>query len=113
MDELYALETWPEILFVTGILGGSAAWLAGRALAGTWRPMWHVIGYMLILGAAIRFVHFAFQHLLDHLLDQRPEEVLLLRHQLFPVGLLRAILLSGHLLLSFLSAANGMLKGLA
>ena len=59
MDELYALETWPEILFVTGILGGSAAWLAGRALAGTWRPMWHVIGYMLILGAAIRFVHFA------------------------------------------------------
>ena len=59
MDELYALETWPEILLVTGILGGSAAWLAGRALAGTWRAMWHVIGYMLILGAAIRFVHFA------------------------------------------------------
>jgi hypothetical protein len=59
MGELYALESWPEILFVTGILGGSAAWLAGRALADTWRPMWHVVGYMLLLGAAIRFVHFA------------------------------------------------------
>jgi len=59
MGELYALESWPEILFVTGILGGGAAWLAGRAIAGTWRPAWHVVGYMALLGAAIRFVHFA------------------------------------------------------
>jgi hypothetical protein len=59
MGELYALETWPEILLVTGILGGGAAWLAGRAIAGTWRPAWHMVGYMALLGAAIRFVHFA------------------------------------------------------
>ena len=59
MGELYALESWPEILFVTGILGGGAACLAGRAIAGTWRPPWHVVGYMALLGAAIRFVHFA------------------------------------------------------
>ena len=59
MGELYALESWPEILFVTGILGGGAAWLSGRAIAGTWRPAWHVVGYMALLGAAIRFFHFA------------------------------------------------------
>ncbi|HEX9323124.1 MAG TPA: hypothetical protein VF913_13520 [Xanthobacteraceae bacterium] len=59
MGELYALESWSEILFVTGILGGGAAWLSGRAIAGTWRPAWHVVGYMALLGAAIRFFHFA------------------------------------------------------
>jgi len=59
MGELYEFESWPEILFVTGILGGGAAWLSGRAIAGTWRPMWHMVGYMALLGAAIRFVHFA------------------------------------------------------
>jgi hypothetical protein len=46
-------------LLVTIILGGGAAWLSGRAIAGTWRPWWHVLGYMLILGAAVRFIHFA------------------------------------------------------
>jgi len=59
MGELYAAESWSELLFVTGILGGGAAWLAGRAIAGTWRPAWHVVGYMTLLGAAIRFIHFA------------------------------------------------------
>ena len=46
-------------LLVTIVLGGGAAWLAGRAIASTWRPWWHVAGYMLILGAAVRFIHFA------------------------------------------------------
>ena len=46
-------------LLVTVVLGGGAAWLAGRAIAATWRPWWHVAGYMLILGAAVRFMHFA------------------------------------------------------
>ena len=46
-------------LFVTVFMGGGAAWLAGRAIASTWRPWWHVAGYMLILGAAVRFIHFA------------------------------------------------------
>jgi hypothetical protein len=59
MGELYASESWSQILFITGILGGGAAWLAGRAIAGTWRPVWHIVGYMALLGAAIRFVHFA------------------------------------------------------
>jgi hypothetical protein len=46
-------------LLVTILLGGGAAWLAGRAIAATWRPWWHVIPYMLILGLAVRFIHFA------------------------------------------------------
>jgi hypothetical protein len=59
MSELFPGQTPLEMLFVTGLLGGGAAWLAGRAIARTWRPIWHVVGYMAILGAAVRFVHFA------------------------------------------------------
>jgi hypothetical protein len=46
-------------LLVTVILGGSAAFVAGRAVAQTWRPWWQGIAYMLILGAAVRFIHYA------------------------------------------------------
>jgi len=59
MDELYATESWLQILMVTGIIGGGAAWLTGRAIAATWRPYWHVLIYLALLGAAVRFVHFA------------------------------------------------------
>lgn len=59
MDTLYAEESWLQILLVTGMLGGGAAFMAGRAIAATWRPFWHVLVYMAMLGAAVRFVHFA------------------------------------------------------
>jgi hypothetical protein len=59
MGVLYESETWLQILFITGIVGGGAAILAGRAIAQTWRPYWQVVLYMLMLGAAVRFVHFA------------------------------------------------------
>jgi hypothetical protein len=59
MTGLYTNETPLPILFVTVLLGGGAAWLAGRAIARTWRPMWHVVAYMALLGAAVRFIHFA------------------------------------------------------
>jgi len=55
MSELLPGQSPLEILFVTGLLGGGAAWLAGRAIARTWRPIWHVVGYMALLGAAVRF----------------------------------------------------------
>lgn len=42
---------------VTVILGGGAAFLAGRALARSWRPFGRVMFYMLFLGAAVRFLH--------------------------------------------------------
>lgn len=55
----YEHETLLQILFVTGLLGGGAAALAGRALALTWRPVWQTFAYTLLLGAAVRFIHFA------------------------------------------------------
>ena len=59
MGSLYATETFLQVVFVTCILGGAAAWATGHSLASTWRPFWQVVGYMLLLGAAVRFVHFA------------------------------------------------------
>ena len=59
MYELYPEESFTQILLVTGMIGGGAAWLAGRAIALTWRPTWHLAAYMALLGAAVRFVHFA------------------------------------------------------
>ena len=47
---LYEEDYIGLFLLVTVIMGGGAAWLAGRAIAATWRPWWHVAFYMLILG---------------------------------------------------------------
>jgi hypothetical protein len=64
-----AASTIPELFYeegslgifilVTVILGGGAAALAGRAIALTWRPLWQIVAYTLILGGAVRFIHFA------------------------------------------------------
>jgi hypothetical protein len=59
MGSLYETETFLQVLFVTGILGGAAAWATGRALAETWRSFWQLAAYVLLLGGAVRFVHFA------------------------------------------------------
>ena len=56
---LYEESSFGVFLLVTIILGGGAAALAGRAIALTWRPWWQIVAYMLILGAAVRFIHFA------------------------------------------------------
>ncbi len=46
-------------LLVTVIMGGWAAWRAGNAIAKAWKPSWTLIPYMLMLGLAVRFIHFA------------------------------------------------------
>ncbi|ATU90349.1 DUF6867 family protein [Phyllobacterium zundukense] len=46
-------------LLVTCIMGGWAAWMTGRACARTWRPTAILVFYMLLLGIAVRFIHFA------------------------------------------------------
>ncbi len=56
---LYEEDSFGVFVLVTVILGGGAAWLASRAVAATWRPWWQVIFYSLILGGAVRFIHFA------------------------------------------------------
>jgi hypothetical protein len=58
-DDLYANENALQVFFVTCLLGGGAAWATGRALADTWRPFGQAIVYLLLLGAAVRFAHFA------------------------------------------------------
>ena len=54
------IEDSPWIfLFMTVIMGGGAAFQAGRSLASKWRPLWMAVVYMIPLGLALRFLHFA------------------------------------------------------
>ena len=60
ITELFAADGSIGIfLLVTVAMGGSAAWLAGRTIAASWRPWWHVVAFMLILALAVRFIHFS------------------------------------------------------
>ncbi len=52
-------DTVPIFLIMTVIIGGGLAYLAGRSLAGKWRPLWMAVAYMIPLGLALRFFHFA------------------------------------------------------
>jgi uncharacterized protein DUF6867 len=56
---LYEEDAFGVFLLVTVALGGGAAWLTGRAIAQTWRPWWSIVIYTLLLGCAVRFIHFA------------------------------------------------------
>ena len=49
---------WTFIL-LTLLMGGLAAYASGKAIAQTWRPFWQVPLYMLVVAAAVRFLHFA------------------------------------------------------
>jgi hypothetical protein len=46
-------------LLVTVFLGGGAAWITGRAVARAWEPWWQLLGYVLLLAGAVRFLHFS------------------------------------------------------
>ena len=46
-------------LILTVILGGGAAFQAGRSLAQGWKSPWLLAVYMLIFGVGVRFLHFA------------------------------------------------------
>ena len=48
-----------EFIFVTMILGGGTAWMTGRAVAQTWRTPIQLAWYMVLLGFAVRFIHYA------------------------------------------------------
>jgi len=46
-------------LVLTVILGGGAAFLAGRGLARSWKPFWRIFFYMALLAGAVRFFYYA------------------------------------------------------
>jgi hypothetical protein len=52
------VNLWVFLLFTAMLMGG-AGYMAGQALATTWRPVWQVIAYSLLLGAVDRFLVFA------------------------------------------------------
>jgi hypothetical protein len=45
--------------FLTCVFGAGAAFLVGRAQAQKWRPIGATLFYMLLLGVAVRFCHYA------------------------------------------------------
>lgn len=52
-------ESLPDFMLVTVLLGGGAAYLVGRAVARTWRPVTALAAYLMLLDCAVRFIHFA------------------------------------------------------
>jgi hypothetical protein len=59
MNGLYSGESILHVVLVTGVLGGGAAWLSGRAIARAWHAPWQVVVAAFLLAAAARFFHFA------------------------------------------------------
>ena len=45
-----------EVIGISGLLFGLAAFLMGQALAETWRPGWQNVGYGLLLALGNRFI---------------------------------------------------------
>jgi hypothetical protein len=46
-------------LLLTVAIGCTGAWVSGKAIAQTWRPFWQLPGYVLLLVAGVRFLHYA------------------------------------------------------
>jgi len=59
MQQLYVNEAWWQSVILTLILGGGGAWLAGRAIARTWRGIHVAVLAAIPMAMAVRFVHFA------------------------------------------------------
>ena len=53
------MSAWPVFLGVTVVLCGFAALATGRALAGTWRPIWWTVPYCLLLALVGRFLQWS------------------------------------------------------
>jgi hypothetical protein len=52
-------DNFGVFFLVTVALGGGAAWLTGRAIAQTWRPLPQVAIYTLVIAGAVRFIHYS------------------------------------------------------
>lgn len=58
MGLIYETNLW-VFLLVTVALGGGAAYHTGKAVAVTWRPLFKLVGFIVLLAAAVRFIHYA------------------------------------------------------
>ena len=52
-------QSFGIFLVLTVIMGGGAAFLAGRGLATKWRPLWMAVLAMVPLTLGLRFLHYA------------------------------------------------------
>jgi branched-chain amino acid transport system ATP-binding protein len=52
----YLLHNGIVVFLAFVLVMGTGAWAIGRALATTWRPMWHCAPYAVLLGLAGRLV---------------------------------------------------------
>ena len=50
------LDVW---IGITVVLTGGAAYMTGQAIARTWRPVWQVVAYGLLLACVSRFFVYA------------------------------------------------------
>lgn len=64
METIY--QTGPNglgvFILVTILIGGAASWATGRAVAITWKPLWQLVGYIVLMTFAVRFIHYALFH---------------------------------------------------
>lgn len=56
---LYEEASFLTFLFITVGLGGLGGWMTGRASARTWKPYATLAFYLLLVAAAVRFIHFS------------------------------------------------------
>ncbi len=59
MDGFYTNESIFQVIFITIVLGGGCALLAGRAIANTWRSIWVAVAAAFPIAGAVRFIHYA------------------------------------------------------
>ncbi len=56
MNVFYETSLW-AFLLITVAAGGGAAFVIGRSQARAWEPLWRAALFCLLLGAAVRFLH--------------------------------------------------------
>ncbi|MDE2383240.1 MAG: hypothetical protein KGO53_01370 [Alphaproteobacteria bacterium] len=57
--DFFIEQNWGVFLVLTVLLGGGAAFMAGRNLARGWKSPWTLFLFMLVFTAGVRFLHFA------------------------------------------------------
>lgn len=101
MEDLVG-STIPVFVALTLVIFGFAAFMAGQGLATTWRPLWQVLPYALLLAAADRFFTWG---LFDSEGEPSATEAVEMVHELSlwsgPAFLISALLLLGYCVVGY------------